>query len=262
MDRRVSKKLDFTAEQAKLREKFKAKRKKVNVLLTGETGSGKTFLLSTAPKEKPCHVDSFDPGGSVGLRSWAESGDILIDDSWENDDVMNPTAFTEWEKEFDRRAKGGYFDHIGWYMLDSFTSFSRAAMYDVLKKAGIPGEAPRWKHDYTPQKQHVMRCMSKMLSLPCSVIVTGHLKILQDEVTKQVEKRLMATGDHSTILPGLFDEVWVMDPKKKLKGGADYRILTQSTGVNLARSRLSANGLLEPYETPDLEVIMKKAKII
>ena len=62
-------KLDITAEFAKLKSMYQedVQSKTVNILLLGESGSGKTFLMRTAPG--PVHIDSFDPGGSTSLRS-------------------------------------------------------------------------------------------------------------------------------------------------------------------------------------------------
>ena len=57
--------LDARKQAAELAEKYKNDRKQrsFNLLLLGEMGSGKTFLIRTA--RKPVHIDSFDP---VGVR--------------------------------------------------------------------------------------------------------------------------------------------------------------------------------------------------
>jgi len=68
----------------------------------------------------------------------------------------------------------------------------------------------------------------------------------------------MTTGKGAIIIPTLFDEVYVMDPKKT-SDGVKYRVLTQNTGTYTARSRLAKGGLLSMYEEPDIKGILRKA---
>lgn len=254
-------KLDIQAEFAKLKTMYQedVTSAKINILLLGESGSGKTFLMRTAPG--PVHIDSFDPGGGKGLRAYVESNHVLVDSRWEKEQPWKPTQFVAWEKEMERRISIGYFDHIGTYMLDSATTWSAAIMNEILKKANIPGQSPRFTHDYGPQKVAIINWTKRLLSLPCNVVITGHLKNEYSDGGALIAKRFMTTGQAATVIPLLFDEIWVMDPKKTAKG-QNYRILTSSTGMNQARSRLSADGLLEQYETADLSAMMKKGGLL
>lgn len=95
-----------------------------NVLLLGESGVGKTFMLRTA--RKPVHIDSFDPGGTKGLKPWIDKGEILVDTTFEGEDPTNPKMYSEWKKEFKYRKNNGYFNYIGTYVIDSATSWSEA----------------------------------------------------------------------------------------------------------------------------------------
>jgi hypothetical protein len=239
--------MDIQAEVAKLQGAYleSAQQQKLNIMLTGESGTGKTFLAATCPK--PVHIDSFDPGGSKGLIEEIQRGEIVVDSRYELEDPMRPTAFTDWKRETEARIKGGYFDQFSTYMLDSSTMFASAIMNDILRKAGMPGQAPRFTHDYVPQKIEIQNWLKKILMLPCHVIVTGHLEMYEDAVEKTVKFRYMTTGKGAITLPLLFDEQWVMVPKKS-SDGVEYRILTKSTGTYSARSRLARAGLLEQYE--------------
>lgn len=230
----------------------------LNVLLLGETGSGKSYLFATA--RKPIHVDSFDPGGTKGLRDYIKRGDIIVDTRWEKEDPTNPSVYDKWRRVFDDRVSMGYFDLFGTYVLDSSTTWSESIMNWILKKAGLSGAPPRWAHDYVPQKIEVRNKIRKMLDLPCDFFITGHLEGSKDEVTGGMSYRYMTTGKGVVTLPLLFDELWVMDPKETAKG-VEYRILTRSTGRHLARSRLAKGGLLETYEKPDIKAILKKARL-
>jgi hypothetical protein len=97
-----------------------------------------------------------------------------------------------------------------------------------------------------------------MTALPCNFVLTGHLKPVHGEEGGIDKYVVHTTGNLAVSVPAEFSEMWVMDPKKR---GSDvnYRILTRSTGVRTARSRLAADGLLETYEDPDMKAILKKA---
>ena len=68
----------------------------------------------------------------------------------------------------------------------------------------------------------------------------------------------MTTGQGMITIPLMFDEIYVTAPKE-MSSGIEYRLLTKSTGTFLARSRLSADGLLDTYEKADIKHILKKA---
>lgn len=253
--------LDITKETEKLKTMYKenAQNNYIRALITGESGSGKTWLMRSC--RKPLHLDSFDPGGSSVFADMVQSGDAVVDSRYENEDATKPTEFAAWKTEFDFRRQRGYFDHFGTYCLDSSTLWSEAIMNQILKDAGLAGSAPRFTKDYTPQKIEIRNCIRKMLNLPCDVFVTGHLEpqeIIEGEF-KYVEYRFMTTGKGTIIIPLLFSELWVMEPKGTADGKS-YKILTQSTGKFLARSRLCKNGLLGKYEDPDIKKLLKKAK--
>lgn len=251
--------LDARKMAQELAEKYKNDRKQTsfNLLLLGEMGSGKTFLIRTA--RKPVHIDSFDPGGSKGLSDFIAAGDIIVDSRYESEKPLKPFAFAEWKTVMDSRIRSGYFNHIGTYVLDSSTTWSKAIMNDILKKAGLAGTSPRFTKDYQPQKTAIENAIYEMLDLPCDFILTGHLEPFTDEADSgRTRFRYMTTGKGALVIPTLFDEVWVMDPKET-SNGVEYRILTQNTGTYTCRSRLAKKGMLNQYEKPDIKEILKKA---
>lgn len=252
--------LDIKTEISKLRQMYSddEKQNSFNALILGESGSGKTYLLRTC--RKPIHIDSFDPGGTKGLRDLIDKGEVIADTRYENESPKNPQAFELWQKEMVKREKMGYFSNFGTYCLDSSTTWANAIMNWIMKKAQLTGEAPRWAHDYVPQKVQINNWLGELLKLPCDFILTGHLEAYKDEVNGSVSYRYMTTGKNVTTIPLLFDEVYVMVPKESSKG-VDYRLLTQSTGTYVARSRLSKGGLLDKYEKCDIKEILRKAKM-
>lgn len=249
--------LKIKAEADKLRQMYAEdpRQESFNALVLGELGSGKSFLARTA--RKPVHIDSWDPGGTKGLRDYIAKGEIIPATKYEGELPKNPTMFNEWKKDMADRERMGYFNHLGTYWLDSSTFWGEAIMNSILKTAGIAGKAPRWKDDYVPQKMEIRNWVRELIDLPCDFFMTGHLEAQEDTVTKTMRYRYMTTGKGTIIIPSLFDEVWVMQPRGKASG-VEYRILTQSTGTYVARSRLAKEGKLDTYEEADIKAILKK----
>ncbi len=249
--------LDIKVELDKLKTMYDNDKSQdsFNLLLLGESGTGKTTLTTTC--RKPVLIDSFDPGGTKGLKKEIEAGSIFVDTRWEKEDPTHPQAFKAWELEFERRLKEGFFNELGTYVLDSSTTWSAAIMNSILKKAGIPGQAPRFTHDYGPQKIIIRNKLQKMFSLPCDFILTGHLEAQKDEVSGKVKWRFLTTGKGVVTIPLLFDEIYVTTTKETSKG-VTYQLLTARTSTYLAATRIG-RGIFETYEKPDIMYLLKKA---
>lgn len=248
--------LDARIEAERLRNLYKEdpRQSSFNLLLMGETGTGKTYIARTA--RKPVHIDSFDPSGTLCLREWIMKGEIVADTQYENEDPKAPKMFLEWCKNFEIREKDKYFESFGTYMLDSSTMFAEAVMNSILKAANLTGQAPRFTHDYVPQKVAIHNWFKRILSLPCDVIITGHIEPIKDEVLGSVEYRYMTTGKGATIIPLLFTEKWIAHTKQTASG-VEYQILTQRTGKYIASSSIAA-GKLDTFEVPDIKKILSK----
>ncbi len=247
--------------------------KRFSALVCGGTGSGKTFLLRTA--RFPVHIDSFDPGGTKCLRPWIESGDVIADTRWENEDPYNPSVFKEWMRATDIRIQQGYFNIFGTYALDSLTTFGDSAMnfqlVDPLKKDGShekvsrAGEPPQYRKDYTPQKVHIVNRVKKLMTLPCDFFLMAHLNAVE-EVTgttrmgdpiKKTIYRLLVTGQAVVTVPLQFDELYVI-LGKETSSGIDRELLIDAQGKYTARSRLKSKGFLGIKEPPDVKALLKK----
>jgi len=239
--------------------------KRFSALVTGETNAGKTFMLRTA--RKPIHIDSFDPGGTKCLRDLVKSGDVIADTQWESDDPFNPKTFAEWKKSVDVRLKIGYFERFGTYCLDSATTFGDAVMNEQLASKSRAGEAPRHRHDYNPQKVAMTNYIKKLMRLPCDFIMTGHLREIKklvriDQktgiVTEDIKYRFYTTGQAVVTIPLLFDEIYVIIGKDGRGREPERRMLIDSLGEYIARSRLKANGKLDATEPPDIKALLRK----
>jgi hypothetical protein len=247
-------KIKRTAAEIKNLYDSDPRQKGFNLLLLGETGTGKSTLFTTCPK--PVHVDCFDPGGIKHLRPEISKGEI-IPAIWEGDDPFKPDRFVRWERRMKELIQLSYFDHIGTYCLDSATTWSAAIMNEILKRAGLAGETPRFTHDYQPQKTKIVNWLKVLLNLPCNVIITGHLEAKKDDVSGVITYRFMTTGKAEVTIPLEFDEIWVTDTKATSKG-INYRIVTARTGPYLASTRIG-RGKFDTYEKPDIGYLLKKA---
>ena len=249
--------LKVSAEVEKLQTMYQEapRAESFNILLLGESGTGKSFILHTA--RQPIHYDCFDPGGTKNLVDLIKQGKLIPDIRWEEEDPLNPTAFRNWEIATKERIRSGYFNHFGTYCLDSSSTWTDAIMNQILKSENIAGQPPRWAHDYVPQKVKIQNWIKILMKLPCDFILTGHLEGSKDDVTGRMSYRYMVTGKAQVTIPLLFDEIYVMDPKTTSQG-VEYRILTQSNGTYLARSRMAKKGLLKTHEKPDIKQMLQK----
>ena len=258
---------DYKNELQKVRDYYEGDplQKRFSALITGETNSGKTYLLRTA--RKPIHIDSFDPGGTKCLRDLIKRGDVIADTQWENEDPTNPTTFAKWMKTIDIRLKIGYFDHLGTYCIDSATMFGIAVMNYQLGVAGRPGTPPMRNRDYMPQKVHMTTYIRKLMRVSSDFILTGHLREIKKLIrvdtktgitTEEIKYRFYTTGDAVVTIPLLFDEIYVIVGKEG-RNGPKREMLVDSLGTYVARSRLKLGGLLDAVEEPNIKNILKKA---
>lgn len=259
---------DAKAELKRVREYYSQDKlqKRFSALITGESGSGKTFLASTC--RFPVHIDSFDPGGTKCLRKWIEKGDIVADTQWEREDPYDPKVFGEWMKTVDIRLRSGYFDMFGTYVLDSASTWGDAVMNYQLGKADHAGEAPKWNRDYTPQKTYMINYIKKMMNLPCDFILTGHLRQFEEVLgqtkegsdIKRVYYRFFTTGQAMVTIPLQFDELYVLQGKATASG-LKRELLIESQGQFIARSRLKGDGVLSDKEEANVRALLKKIKL-
>jgi len=228
-------------------------------IIAGKQGSGKTTLALTCPA--PVHIDSFDPGGTLVLKEAIEAGTILADVRFEGEDPDDPKMFKTYIASLDRRLRAGYFDHIGTYILDSLTTFGAAALNTVIKERVNKGKHTSYvpqKDDWFPQMTYLSRCIRKIAALPCHVLLLAHEKPIKDKEGNLLGYELLVTGNLQQLIPILFSELYILETKETPEG-VKRALMTMSSGMHTAKSRLGRGGRFDKYEQPDIKHLLKKA---
>lgn len=250
--------LDIQKTKDELKSMYEASHaNKVNFLLYGAMGTGKTTMaVETAPK--PVLLHSFDPGGSDSINpALIASGDVLVDNRYEIEDPKNPKAFALWDQEFHKLVNGGFFNSIKTFVLDSATTWTSAAMYIVLKRAGRTAGVPQ-QNDYLPTMTMLENALKVVLSLPCHVVFTCHEKADKDEITGKIHGAPLLTGKLTQRIPLMFNEIYHLVTKESSKG-TEFLAQTQGDSTFSARTRMGRRGSFDKFERPDIEYLLNKA---
>ena len=249
---------------------YQTQRRHANFLIIGNYGSGKTYGMQFAPG--PVLIHSFDPGGANCIEQEnLDSGKVIIDNRFEEDSAADPKAYRLWEKEFNRLKSMNMFEHIGTYVIDSWTRFTAALMHEILKsrkrkppilRADLgkdPDIIPEMS-DYLVHQKVLAQHISDIASLPCHTAILAHMIIETDDQTKRPTNAMVSMDGKKFAqqMPSLFDEVYFAESRSAGRERKyTYRLVP--SGIFLARSRLRRTKVLEAREPQNLSLILKKA---
>ena len=226
----------------------------LNAIILGQKAIGKTQMICESAR-RPVLIHSFDPGGTKHMKPEIERGEVIVDSRFEFDDARKPTAYDLWEKEFDKMLKMNFFEHVGTYVIDSFTHWLRSMYHKVAKtKFANDGvlEIKGWAII-----TNALQSMTRLgTALPCDFLLTGHLTRDKEEFTGRFMELFAAPPSCQVTIPSLFDEYYVMrlDPKDDGR-----RVLqTANTSTAVAGARVG-RGKFSLYEEPDLRKLKEKA---
>lgn len=236
------------------------------ILVLGDTGSGKTTQFRTLPGKKFAYL--FDPNALLSLQgSDIEYQEFLPDvmpmsvrslkhaegakeAKGDRSPVTSSDLYLQWETDFNKRLKDGFFDAFDWIAFDSATTLLDLIMDRVLTINGRFGQWPL-QDDYGPQMITFMNICRTITGLGKNVYMTGHLDLRQDELTKRVFRRPMMTGRLVSKVPLLFSDVLVLEAENDGKGSVIYKIQTVPDRMT-TNVRTSIRGL-DPFETATID---------
>ena len=238
-------------------------------LVIGEKGAGKTSLALTCPK--PILIHSFDPGGTAlyNVPEMVKRGELLVDNRYEVDDYRHPSAYLEWEKEFNRLRRGDFFKSVGTYVLDSLTTFGNSMIWRIMQKenrippgmdAAMDEKAKGMRiQDYMQLLNHTVRTTRIISSLPCHTLILGHIGRDLNEADQRVIRLLLYPGQSKDQVPINLPEFYVLLKEGGPKGATRY-LLTEDDGEYRATTRMGGGGVFAKKEEPNIRALLKKAK--
>jgi len=187
----------------------------LKILIYGKAGSGKSCFAAGLPY--PTLYLDFD--GKVDSAALYYKSDAA---RLENIDVRNlsktmvDSPITQFEQIFSQELipdlKAGKMKYKT-IVLDSITTFSNAVLnHIVATNPGVnrtktaQGQQPGMQ-DFGILKREFGKIIPNILSLPCNVIMLGHISQEKDEITGQIIRGPLMDGSFSQQLPIYFKEV-------------------------------------------------------
>ena len=196
------------------------------IFVFGSTGSGKTTQFLTLPGKKFMYL--FDPNAILSIKGFDVDYEEFLPDklslaltSLAKDKKSIPpaeitksaaAAYKAWEKDFEEKLLGKYFDQYENIAIDSGTTLADAIMDGVLSLNGRAGQWPQ-QDDYGPQMLALTNIIRTFTALEKNFYFTGHMELKQDDLTKAVFWTPLLTGRLKVKLPLLFSEIFFLEAR-------------------------------------------------
>lgn len=211
---------------------------KHRIFLIGDTGSGKTTQILTLPRPTFCYCfdsnavlslaghdidyEEFLPDRlNIGVKSLGKSAQVGVKPK----QTYQNNLYTAFEADFNNRVDRGDFDKYNSICIDSATTLLDLIMDHVLTINGRPGSWPQ-QDDYGPQMVAFTNVVRSLTSMNKTLLMTGHLEMRQDELSKRIYRTPLMTGRLKTKIPLLFSDIFITDTEVDAKGQKVYRLQT------------------------------------
>lgn len=190
----------------------------VKILVYGESGTGKTCFGIGFPT--PIYCADFDGKISSASNYFSDAPEQLSGVDYDrylpSAGFSGRDAIDKFNSKLDEIANSENPPRT--FMLDSLTMFAEQLMQWVIEgnpgmKGVKMGEAVGGKTIPSQQHYRVLNIIfgefiTKMLSLPCHVVMTGHQDQTKDELTGRIYEGPLLSGKLKAKIPVLFEEVF------------------------------------------------------
>ena len=220
-------------------------------LLLGDTGSGKTTQILTLPGKKFVYL--FDPNAILSLQGhdieyeeWLPdklnlSIRSLAKDKGDKTTTFQNILYQQWEDDFQKKVKAGYFDQFDVIGFDSATTFLDLIMDRVLTINGRAGNWPQ-QDDYGPQMLVFTNVCRTLMAMGKTIFMTGHMETKKDELVQRIFRQPMMTGRLRTKIPLLFSDIFVCEAENDGRGNVKHKFQTAPDRITTC-VRTSMKGL-------------------
>lgn len=216
----------------------------IKVLIYGDSGTGKTTASTTFPG--PIYIADFD-GKVSSAASYLKANnpeklkEIEYDTFTPSPDIKI-THFHQFLTKLDSHTtlgKSGKFPYKT-YVIDSLSLFNEAMMQEVMRQnpkiSRVDSSVPSLQ-DYGIFNVRFKEILSKILALPCNVVVTAHADSQKDEMTGVVSVVPMLSGKLARDIPIRFSEVYHSKTFEK-DNQTYYAWQTRSSGKEICRTQI------------------------
>jgi len=207
----------------------------VKILVYGQAGAGKTFLIKSLPNPVILSAEG-------GLLSIKDSNLPFL----QIENMQTLKEAYEWATNSDEAKQ---FESIA---LDSLSEIAEV----VLSAEKVTAKDPR--QAYGEMQDQMTKLIRAFRDLPGKhVYFSAKVEKAQDEMGKLLYYPSMPGNKTGQQLPYFFDEVLALQVGKDQEGTTQRALLTESDGQWVAKDR---SGKLSVWEMPDLNNIINKIK--
>lgn len=206
------------------------------VFIFGEPGTGKTCFATGFPG--PIKVFDFDNKIASAYNYWkvkdpSKLEQIDFTDCSHKD--KNGSGFVKMNQELDQIKKKCEFQTI---VIDSTTTMATEMMNwlinfetGIKRNRDVKSMKVASMQDYMIFAPTFANLIFALFDLPCNIIMTGHIKVQQDELTGEIHRSANIPGKIAKELPVYFPEVYVSyvkGDKYMAQTKADYKFPCRS----------------------------------
>lgn len=244
---------------ARIRAAYERTPDRFQCLLLGGSGTGKSTSLLTA--KRPILVHSFDPNGMTGFDKEQQEGWLMVE-RFETEDAREPKLYNEWGRRVRELERDRVFDSIGTFCIDSLTSLFNHYAAQVVKsnptKTKRDPELPVLQiADYGLAGVIIPQMIKHLQSLPCDLIITGHVDKEIDPTTGRLSIGPALFKSLRVSVPLLFSELYYTDPRPTSQGMV-YEFIVAPDGEYAAKSAIG-KGKFKRREAADFTKLFQIA---